>query len=297
MKRITGKIVVGVLCLILLFVGCGCTYTVKENEYALVKNLGKVVAVKDEAGLNFKLPFIQSVTTLPKENQLYDLASSDVITSDKKSMIADCYVIWKIEDPLTYYQTLKSSVSNAESRIDIAVYNAMKNVISSLEQEQVIQGKDGTLSLAILEKLGDKSMDQYGISIEKVEMKLLDLPSDNKEAVYKRMISERSKISAQYTAQGDSQAQQIRNDVDYEVRVKLSTAEKEAKNIIAEGEAEYMRIIQEAYGNPQRKEFYEFLRGLDATKASLTEGTMLIIDEEYPIVDNLKTPKSSIITE
>lgn len=119
-------------------------------------------------------------------------------------------------------------------------------------------------------------------------MKLLDLPSDNKDAVYSRMISERNKIAAQYTAEGESQAQQIRNDVDYQVRVILSDAQKDAKSIIAEGEAEYMKIIQAAYNSPERKDFYQFLRGLDATKASLTEGTMVIIDDEYKIIDNLK---------
>ncbi len=285
------KITAGIVVIIGIIIFLNSRFILQEDEYGLVKELGKVVTVKEEAGWYFKTPFIQSIVTLPKEDQLYDLASSDVITSDKKSMIADCYVIWKISDPLTYYQTLKSSISNAESRIDITVYNAMKNVISSITQEQVIQGKDGTLSDAILSKLGDQAMDQYGITIVKVEMKLLDLPSDNKAAVYERMISERNKIAAQYTAEGQSDAQQIQNDVDYQVRVVLSDAEKKAKTIIAEGEAEYMKIIQQAYGNKERKEFYEFLRGLEATKASLKEGTMVIIDEEYPIVNNLKLPE------
>lgn len=283
------NIIVGIVFAVAFIMFLNSKYTLKENEYGLVKEFGKVVDVKYEADLYFKKPFIQSVTRLPKEDQLYDLASSDVITSDKKSMIADCYVIWRISDPLTYYQTLKST-SNAESRIDVTVYNAMKNVISSIRQEEVIQGKDGTLSNMIMKKLEENTMAQYGITIATVEMKLLDLPADNKSAVYTRMISERQKISAQYTAEGESEAQQIRNDVDYEVRVILSTAERESKTTIAEGEAEYMRIIHEAYGDPARKEFYEFLRGLEATKTSLAEGTMVIIDEEYPIVDNLKLP-------
>lgn len=283
------NIIVGIVFAVAFIMFLNSKYTLKENEYGLVKEFGKVVDVKYEADLYFKKPFIQSVTRLPKEDQLYDLASSDVITSDKKSMIADCYVIWRISDPLTYYQTLKST-SNAESRIDVTVYNAMKNVISSIRQEEVIQGKDGTLSNMIMKKLEENTMAQYGITIATVEMKLLDLPADNKSAVYTRMISERQKISAQYTAEGESEAQQIRNDVDYDVRVILSTAERESKTTIAEGEAEYMRIIHEAYGDPARKEFYEFLRGLEATKTSLAEGTMVIIDEEYPIVDNLKLP-------
>lgn len=287
-----GSIVIGIVLILAAVVFLNSKYTLQENEYGLVKEFGKVVDVKYEAGLYFKVPFIQSIIKLPKEDQLYDLASSDVITSDKKSMIADCYVIWRISDPLTYYQTLKST-SNAENRIDVTVYNAMKNVISSIKQEEIIQGKDGTLSAMIMRKLEENTMAQYGITIPTIEMKLLDLPSDNKEAVYNRMISERQKISAQYKAEGESEAQQVRNDVDYQVRVVLSEAQKESKNIIAEGEAEYMRIIQEAYGDPARKEFYEFLRGLEATKNSLPKGTMVIIDEEYPIVDNMKLPKEA----
>lgn len=289
--KIKGKIVVAVVTVILAILFLSSAYTLKENEFGLIKEFGKVVETRTEAGLYFKKPFIQSVMKLPKEEQLYDLASSDVITSDKKSMIADCYVIWKIEDPLKYYQTLKS-ISNAESRIDILVYNSMKNVISSTKQDEVIQGKDGTLSIKIMEDLSEKnSADQYGISINSVEMKLLDLPSDNKDAVYSRMISERNKIAAQYKAEGESEAQQIRNDVDYQVRVIVSDAEKEAKSIIAEGEAEYMKIIQAAYNSPDRKDFYKFLRGLDATKTSLSEGTMVIIDDDYKIIDNLKLPE------
>lgn len=281
------NIVIICLTIIFLILFENSKFVLMENEYALTKEFGKVVSVQYNSGFYWKVPFIQSVTTLSKEDQLYDLASSDVITSDKKSMIADCYVIWKISDPLTYYQTLKSE-TNAESRIDVIVYNSMKNVISSLTQEQVIKGKDGTLSAAIMSKLEENSMSQYGIEIVSVEMKLLDLPADNKEAVYNRMISERNKIAAQYTAEGNAAAQQIQNDVDYEVRVIISTAEKNAKAIIADGEAEYMRIIQEAYGNEERKEFYQFLRGLDATKQSLSNGGMIIIDEDYQIVDNLK---------
>lgn len=286
--KIKGKIVVVVLTVLLAILFFSSTYTLKENEFGLIKQFGKVVETKQEAGLYFKKPFIQSVMKLPKEEQLYDLASSDVITSDKKSMIADCYAIWQISDPLKYYQTLKST-SNAESRIDILVYNSMKNVISSTKQDEVIQGKDGTLSVKIMDNLaGSNSAEQYGISINSVEMKLLDLPSDNKDAVYSRMESERNKIAAQYTAEGEAEAKKIRNDVDYQVRILLSNAQKEAKAIIAQGEAEYMKIIQNAYNSPERNEFYQFIRGLEATKASLPEGTMVIIDDNYQIIDNLK---------
>lgn len=290
MKKI-GKIALGIFVLLAVIILCNTCYVLEQDEYALVKRFGKVEEIHGEPGLYFKIPFLQSITTLPKEDQLYDLAASDVITSDKKSMIANCYVIWNISDPLTYYQALKS-IPNAEGRIDVTVYNAMKNVISSLSQEEIIQGKDGTLSKTIMDKIGNAG-NEYGIQITNVEMKLLDLLSENKEAVYSRMISEREKIAAQYIAEGEAEAKQIRNNVDYQVRVILSAAEKEAKAIIAEGEAEYMRIIQAAYESQERKEFYEFLRGLEATEKSMRKGTTIIIDDQNPIVENLKFPDAS----
>ena len=159
----------------------------------------------DTAGVTLKLPFIQTADTLPKQILLYDLAASDVITMDKKTMLSDSYVLWRITDPLKFAQTLNSSVANAEGRIDTVVYNSVKNVISSMSQNEVISGRDGELSQAIMTNVGD-SMAEYGITLLAVETKRLDLPADNKAAVYERMISERDKIAATNTAEGQAEA-------------------------------------------------------------------------------------------
>lgn len=252
----------------LLIVGSSGIVVTNENEYSLIRQFGKVDHVVSEAGISFKIPFIQSVDKLPNQTLLYDLSSSDVITSDKKTMICDSYILWRISDPLKFSQTLNSSVSNAENRLDTIVYNSTKNVISSITQDDVISGRDGELSAAIIENIGS-TLDQYGIELLAFETKQLDLPSDNKAAVYERMISERDNIAATYTAEGNSEAQIIRNTTDKEVTVMLSEAEKEAEILIAEGEAEYMRILSEAYNDPSKTEFYSFVRSLDALKASL----------------------------
>ena len=215
-----------------------------------------------------KIPFLQSVDKLPKQTLLYDLPASDVITSDKKTMICDSYILWHITDPQKFAQTLNSSVSNAENRLDTIVYNSTKNVISSIPQDDVISGRDGELSAAIMANIGT-SLEQYGIELLSFETKQLDLPSDNKAAVYERMISERDNIAATYTAEGNSEAQMIRNSTDMEITVMLSEAEKEAEILIAEGEAEYMRVLADAYNDPSKTEFYSFVRSLDALKASL----------------------------
>lgn len=257
-----------ILLFALLIVGSSSIVVTYENEYSLIRQFGKVNHVVSEAGISFKLPFIQSVDKLPNQTLLYDLSSSDVITSDKKTMICDSYILWHITDPLRFSQTLNSSISNAENRLDTIVYNSTKNVISSITQDDVISGRDGELSAAIMANIGT-SLEQYGIELLAFETKQLDLPSDNKAAVYERMISERDNIAATYTAEGNSEAQIIRNSTDMEVTVMLSEAEKEAAILVAEGEAEYMKILSDAYNDASKTEFYSFVRSLDALKTSL----------------------------
>ncbi len=268
---------------LLLIIGSSCLVITQEDEYSLIRQFGKVDHVVTEAGVSFKLPFVQTVDKLPKQTLLYDLASSDVITSDKKTMITDSYILWHITDPLKFAQTLNSSISNAESRLDTIVYNSTKNIIGSMTQEDVISGRDGELSAAVLANIGN-ALDQYGIELLSFETKHLDLPGDNKAAVYERMISERDNIAATYTAEGNSEAQIIRNNTDREVTIMISEAEKQAEILIAEGEAEYMRILSEAYADPSRTEFYSFVRSLDAIKVSMTgDNKTLILSSDSPI--------------
>lgn len=252
---------------VVIAVGASVTVT-QQNEYKLIRQFGKVDRVISSSGISFKIPFIESTQSLPKETLLYDLAASDVITKDKKTMISDSYVLWKISDPLKFAQTLNSSVESGESRINTAVYNATKNAISSMSQDQVITSRDGELSDMVMEAIGT-NMDQYGIELLKFETKQLDLPDDNKEAVYERMISERDNIAATYKAEGNSEAKVIRNKTDKEVAIQISDAKKQAEILEAEGEQEYMKILAQAYGEEDRSEFYSFVRSLDALKTSM----------------------------
>ena len=267
---------------VVVAVGASVTVT-QQNEYKLIRQFGKVDSVISSSGISFKIPFIESTQSLPKETLLYDLAASDVITKDKKTMISDSYVLWKISDPLKFAQTLNSSVESGESRINTAVYNATKNAISSMSQDQVITSRDGELSDMVMEAIGT-NMDQYGIELLKFETKQLDLPDDNKEAVYERMISERDNIAATYKAEGNSEAKVIRNKTDKEVAIQISDAKKQAEILGAEGEQEYMKILAQAYGEEDRSEFYSFVRSLDALKTSMKgEDKTVILSADSPI--------------
>ena len=283
MKKLFGKAFAVIILVIAVFLGLSSLVITKENEYKVIRQFGKIDHVQTEAGISFKMPFLQTESSLPKQILVYDLAPSDVITKDKKTMITDSYVLWKITDPITFAQTLNSSIGNAESRIDTVVYNSIKNIIGSWPQEEVISGRDGELSEAIMNNVGDK-FKQYGLEVLAVETKQLDLPNDNKEAVYERMISERGNIAATYTAEGAAEAQKIRNTTDKEVSIILSEANKQAEVLKAEGEAEYMRILSDAYRDSSRTDFYSFVRSLDALKESVKgDNKTVILDKNSPI--------------
>lgn len=287
MKTAKGKILfVFLLFLICILINMATVIT-RPGEYRVIRQFGKIIRVdtvdSHPYGLGFKVPFIQTETPISNKLILSDLAASDVMTSDKKSMISDCFVLWKINDPIKFIQKLSGSQQNAESRISSNVYNALKNVISSLTQEEVISGRDGELAELLTEKLGT-GLSAYGIDIEKIETKMLDLPDENKEAVYSRMVSERGNIAASYKAKGEQEAQKIKNNTDEKTTVIIAQAQKTADTTIAEGEAEYMRILSEAYNDEAKADFYSFVRQLDAMKATLkNQDNTIVLDKDSPI--------------
>lgn len=265
--------IVLILAFVLLNLSMVSTY---NDEYKLVLQFGKVVRVIDTPGLSFKIPFIQSTQSIPNYEMIYDLVPSEVNTKDKKVMVTDSFALWRVTDPLQYLSRLGANKANAESRISVVVYNAVKNVISSTDQADVISGRDGKLAQLITDKIGD-SLESYGIEVKKVETKMLDLPDSNKEAVYQRMISERQNIAAGYIADGQYESSVIKNTTDREVSVLISEANAKAEKIKAEGESEYMRILSGAYNDEGKADYYNYLRSLDALKNSMKGSNKTII--------------------
>ena len=274
---------------IALIIGLSSLVITKPGEYRVIKQFGRIIRVEEndgtEIGISTKIPFVQSETIISSKVFLSDLAPSDVMTSDKKSMISDCFVMWRIDDPIKFTQKLSGSVTNAESRISSNVYNVLKNVISSLKQEELISGRDGELAAMIKDGIGN-TLTTYGIEVTGVETKMLDLPDENKNAVYNRMISERNNIAASYTAEGQQKAQEIKNSTNEQETIILAKAQKEADTLIAEGQAEYMRILSEAYNDSSKADFYSFVRQLDAVKTTLKTGkNKIVLDKNSPIAE------------
>ncbi len=273
------KILLIAIALIAVVVLANSVYTVQENQYACRVQFSKIVDTTDQAGLHFKIPFIDTVKYFPKAITLYDIPPSEVLTSDKQNMTVDCYILWKISDPLKFYQTLGSSLA-AEDRLNALTYNELKTVMGTLAQADIINLDDGAERNEIYEGITadvDALAQTYGISVVDVKIKQFDLPESNLNAVYNRMISERNQMAEKYTAEGNQQATMIRNEVDRDVNIMLSNAKAQAAELEAEGEAEYMRLLAEAYNSEDKKDFYEFTLALDALKQSLTGSEKTVI--------------------
>lgn len=272
MKKNLTWIIIGVVALAAVIILSGCFYTVAENEYAAVLRFSKIESVQDQPGLHFKLPFVDSVMTFPRTTLLYDIPESEVLTADKKNMTVDSYLIWQIRDPQVFYQTL-GSLNEAENRLDALTYTALKNLMGTLEQNDIINQDDASERNDIYASITTEVSalaKTYGIDVLDVKVKRLDLPADNEQAVYNRMISDRNQIAEKYTADGNKEASILRNEVDKQVNILISNAQAQAAKLEAEGESAYMQMLAEAYATEDQQDFYEFIMALDALKASLT---------------------------
>ena len=293
MKGKVGKILLPLLVVVVLIGVFGGAYVVNENEYACVVRFEKIVSTTQEAGLHWKVPFLESVKFFPKAIMFYDIPPSEVLTSDKQNMTVDSYVLWRIQDPLLFYQTLGGTAA-AEQRLDALTYNALKTVMGTLAQQDIINYEDGAARNDIYAGIAanvSALAKNYGIELVDVKIKRFDLPEANEQAVYARMISERNQIAEMYTADGEYEASIIRNDVDKQVNIMISNAQAEAAKLEAEGEQEYMRLLAEAYDSPEKKDFYEFTLALDALKASLTgQEKTIILGKDSALAQALLQP-------
>ena len=253
-------IIIGIIVLLLIIVAAGSMYVVEENQYACTFRFAEIVNTEDSAGLHFKIPFVDTVKYFSKATQLYYIPPSEVLTSDKQNMTVDCYVLWHISDAQQFYRAL-GTTGMAEERLNAITYNALKTAMGTLAQADIINMNDGAERNQIYEGIATTVNNQaktYGIAVEDVKIKQFDLPQSNLNAVYNRMISERNQMAEKYTADGNYEASIIRNDVDKQVNIIVSNAQAEAAKLEAEGEAEYMRLLAEAYNSKDKKDFYEF---------------------------------------
>jgi len=279
MKKTISLAVVGIIIFVLIICLTSAMYTVKENEYACVVRFEKIVDTTSAAGLHFKIPFVDTLKIFPKTIMIYDIPPSEVLTADQKNMTVDSYVIWEITDPLGFFQSV-STLTEAEVRLNAITYNALKNAMGTLDQNDIINQDDAAERNNIYRSITDDvttKAKEYGINVIDVKVKRFDLPSDNEQEVFNRMKSDREQEATKFTAEGQEEAAMIRNNTDKEVDITISNAEAAAAKLVAEGESEYMKMLAEAYNTEDKRSFYEFRLALESLKASLSGGEKVVV--------------------
>ncbi|MFO7613637.1 MAG: protease modulator HflC [Bacteroidales bacterium] len=260
----------------------GSVFIVNEGEYKIVLRFGEAVKIYEEPGLKTKIPFVESVTMLPKYQMVYDSAATSILTLDQKPIIVDNYTIWRIVDVQQFLRSLQT-LNSAEQRLDAAVYNAVRRRLSATEYGDIISAETarGSLNEEIrIEVANAMEGGNTGIAIIDVRVKRTDLPNENKASVYNRMISDRRSIAAKYLSEGDEEAKRITSMADREADILISQAESTAKEIMAEGEQEAARIYNEAYGADP--EFYKLYRTLESYKISFQGQPVILLPIDSP---------------
>lgn len=259
------------------------TFIVKEGEYKVIRQFGEVMSIKSEPGLAFKVPFIQSVTSLPKYQMTYNVSQAEINTKDKKRMIIDNYAIWKIDNPRKMISNART-VANAESRMEEFIYSVVRAELGQLNYDEIINDEKssrGSLNDRVTEKVNELlTRDQYGITVTDVRTKRTDLPEENENSVYTRMISERESKAQEYLSTGDAKKNKITAETDRKVREMLSKAQAEADVIRSEGEGEAAKIYNSAFSKD--KEFYNLYRTLETYKKTIGEETVIVIPSDSP---------------
>ena len=266
--------------LIGFFVANTCLYVVDQRQYAIVFALGQVEEVRQEPGLYFKLPApFQNVIFLDKRIQTIDTPEPErFITSEKKNLLIDSYIKWRIIDPRLYFVRLSGDSRLAQSRMSQVVKSALNEEITKRTVPQMVSGERTTVMNTVVEKVKDEAA-EIGVEILDVRLKRVDLLPEVSESVFRRMEAERKRVANDLRATGAAEAEQIRADADRQVVVILAEAYREAQTIKGEGDEKAGSIYNAAFGrNP---EFYSFYRSLDAYKKSLTsKSDVMVVDPQ-----------------
>lgn len=274
MKKL-GTVLLGLIAVLLLL--SLSAFTVDQREYALVFRLGEIVSVKKEPGLYFKVPMVDNVRFFDRRILTLNWVEPDrFITSEKKNVLVDSFVKWRIIDPSKYYVSVKGDEAQAEARLSQTVNDGLRAEFGKRTIHDVISGERSQI-MEILRQRADRDSRQMGIQVLDVRLKRVDLPQEVSESVYQRMEAERKRVANELRSQGAGAAEKIRADADKQREVIIAEAYREAQRTKGEGDAKASEIYAEAYSkNP---EFYAFYRSLEAYRNSFRSKSDVMVLE------------------
>ena len=263
MKNLS-RLLVGLLTLLILL--SLSTFTVDQREHAVVFRLGEIVSVKAEPGLYFKVPLVENVRFFEKRILTYDSTQPDrFITSEKKSVLVDSYIKWRINDPAKYYVSVNGDERQAERRLTQTVNDGLRAEFGKRTIQEVVSGERSEI-MNIIKERADSDSRQIGIEIIDVRIRRVDLPNEVSESVYQRMNAERKAVANELRSQGFAESEKIRADAEKQRDIIITNAYREAQMIKGQGDAKASRIYADTFSkNP---EFYDFYRSLEAYRNS-----------------------------
>lgn len=280
------KLVILILSIIIIL---NFLYVFEYKQYAVVRQFGRIVRVEKNGGIKFKIPIIENVEILPMNRLFYDVPPAEVTTLDKKRINVDYYITWEIKDPVKMLENLKT-IKSAEARLGDILYSAIRNELGKLEYGSIINPEDnnrGNIDDIVKREINKNLMEnETGIIIADIQMKKIDLPESNEQAVYKRMISERDSKAQEYLSQGEAEKIKIISETDKKVTQELAITEAKAKEIIAEGVKEAQRIKNESFS--RSPEFFKVYKTLESYKKVIKDETVIILPINSPYLEYLK---------
>lgn len=263
-------------------------FTVDQRQYALVFQLGEVKRVITEPGLNFKIPMVQNVRYFEKRIITLDNAEPErFITSEKKNVLVDSYIKWRIVDPKLYYISVSGDESRAKTRLNQTVNAGLREEFGKRTVHDVVSGERDKIMEQMREK-ADSDARKIGVQIVDVRVKRVELPTEVSDAVYRRMEAERKRVANELRSEGSAEAEKIRADADRQREIIIAEAYRDAQKIKGEGDAKATSTYAQAFG--QNTEFYAFYRSLEAYRGSFrNKGDILVVEPNSEFFKYMKS--------
>ncbi|MCK5122312.1 MAG: protease modulator HflC [Methylococcales bacterium] len=274
---------------ILFFVISSCVFTVSETERAIKFRLGEVIASDFEPGLHFKMPFINNVKKFDSRILTMDSKPERFLTSEKKNVIVDSFVKWKIADVKTFYTAVAGDVRQANIRLDQIIKDAFRSEFSKRTIKQLVSSDRNVIRTALITNASPIAT-KLGMEIVDVQVKRIDLPSEVSSSVYRRMEAERERVAREFRSQGKEAAERIRADADKQREIILANAFRDAEILRGNGDAIAADIYAKAYGADI--EFFSFYRSMLAYKKTFRgAGDMLVVEPDSDFFKYFKKQK------
>ena len=270
------KLLVAIAVLVLGIIGSASLFTVNETEMAILFKWGKIERSDYQPGLHFQLPFVNNVRKFDKRIQTFDAKPEDYLTEEKKILVVDSFIQWRIDDVKAFYVSMRGDMDIAQERIATIVKEGLRNEFGRRNMHEVISGERHII-MDDINKSANKDVKSFGVRIVDVRIKRIEFPPKVSDKIFRRMETERTRIAKELRAQGNESANKITAEADRQVTILKADAFKEAETIRGEGDAKAADIYAVAYG--KNKEFFTFYRSLNAYQNTFGSAADIMVVE------------------